>query len=571
MKKVFIHFIQNIENYKVYHIIIIFTLAFVFMLFNGFYHIQNELKSFANQNRVLIAKDIDYTISSWISERINNLESSVKYLSQDLRFQDENKLKAFADTFLQDNRYFDAIQILIPDRYFYVNTMKFNDYRENPTYIDERTGIEPLKTQWFLDTKQQKKTTISGMLVHGYLLEKTLNICTPILYKDNFEGAFCGILKTKSLFDKIEKLSFPQNATYFISNDEGSILTPFKQGHFQEELEKFFLNKIDLNTNEPQKIIIENAVITLSKFQRFNWYIGVVTDKEDILQESRQRVTSHAIWLLLCFILLLIIVNSAHEFLRRRVERKQKEYEFMLAHRSRISEIGELISGINHQLRQPINATALVVSSTLDLSERDLLDKPTLENNLKLCQKSISLMDKTIGIFRNFYRCSETVTEFSLLDCIKSVLHVNYIELTKSNINIEMDEKSFEDIRVISIENFVQQILLVLIQNAKESLNALDLQGKEAFHKKMIHIVVTFEYGKVIIDISDWGGGISKEVQETLFSEFKISKKYQGSGIGLYFAKKLAKEKLLGDLVLHHATSPTTFRLIFPQYISKKE
>jgi hypothetical protein len=123
------------------------------------------------------------------------------------------------------------------------------------------------------------------------------------LYKENFEGVFCGILKAKSLFDKIEKLSFPQNATYFISNDEGSILTPFKQSHFQEELEKFFLNKIDLNTNEPQKIIIENAIITLSKFQRFNWYIGVVTDKEDILQESRQRVTSHAIWLLLCFII----------------------------------------------------------------------------------------------------------------------------------------------------------------------------------------------------------------------------------------------------------------------------
>lgn len=571
MQKIFIHFIKNVENYKVYHIIIIFTLAFIFMLFNGFYHIQNELKSFANQNRVLIAKDIDYTISSWILERINNLESSVKYLSQDLRFQDEAKLKAFAETFLQDNRYFDAIQILIPDKYFYVNTMKFNDYRETPIYIDKKTGIEPLKTQWFLDTKQQQKTTIYGMSMHGYLLEKTLNICTPILYKENFEGVFCGILKSKALFEKIEKLTFPQNASYFISNDEGNILTPFNNDIFQKELEKFFLNKIDLYTNEPQKIIINNAVITLSKFQRFNWYIGVVTDKEDILQESRQRVTSHAIWLLLCFILLLIIVNSAHEFLRRRVERKQKEYEFMLAHRSRISEIGELISGINHQLRQPINATALVVSSTLDLSERDLLDKPTLEDNLKLCQKSINLMDKTIGIFRNFYRCSETVTEFSLLDCMKSVLHVNYIELTKSNINIEMDEKSFEDIRVISIENFVQQILLVLIQNAKESLNALDLQGKEAFHKKMIRIGVSLAYGKVLIDISDGGGGISKEVQETLFSEFKISKKYQGSGMGLYFAKKLAKEKLLGDLVLHSASSPTTFRLIFPQYISEKE
>ena len=157
MKKIFIHFIKNVENYKVYHIIIIFTLAFIFMLFNGFYHIQNELISFANQNRILISKDIDYTISSWISERINNLESSVKYLSQDFAFKDENKLKTFAETFLQDNHYFDAIQILIPGQYFYVNTMKFNDYRENPNYIDKKSGIEPLKTQWFLDTQLQRR------------------------------------------------------------------------------------------------------------------------------------------------------------------------------------------------------------------------------------------------------------------------------------------------------------------------------------------------------------------------------------------------------------------------------
>lgn len=491
MQKMFIHFIKNVENYKVYHIIIIFTLAFVFMLFNGFYHIQNELKSFASQNRVLIAKDIDYTISSWISERINNLESSVKYLSQDARFQDETTLKAFAATFLEDNRYFDAIQILIPNHYFYVNTMKFNDYRENPIYIDEKTGIEPLKTPWFLDTMHQQKTTIYGMSVHGYLLEKTLNICTPIVYKEHFEGVFCGILKAKSLFEKIEKLTFPQNASYFISNDEGNILTPFNNDIFQKELEKFFLNKIDLQTNEPQKIIIDNAVITLSKFQRFNWYIGVLTDKEDILHESRQRVTSHALWLLLCFIFLLIVVNSAHEFLRRRVERKQKEYEFMLAHRSRISEIGKLMSSINHQLKQPLNATALVVSTTLDMSERELLDRQTLECNLKLCQKSITLMDKTIGIFRNFYRSNEEVNAFNLLECIQSVLHVNHTDLSRHNIIVEMNTQEIEHIEVVSIENYIQQILLVLIQNAKDALIA---ELKNTLKKEMtqkIYLKVT--------------------------------------------------------------------------------
>ena len=567
------HCIKNIENYKVYHIIIIFTLSFILILFNGFYHIRNEIISIANQNRLLIAKDIDYTISSWVSERINNLESSVKYLAKDSLFEDEEKLKTFSETFLQDNAYFDAIQILIPERYFYVNSTKFHDYRDNPVYVDAKSKIEPLKTTWFMDTVEKKRTTIHGMPIHGYLLEKTLNICTPILQQERVKGVFCGIFKASSLFEKIEKLKIPQNASYFISDNKGNILTSIvtRDTAFQESLKTLFSNTIDVNTNEPQKIFIENDVITLSKFKQFNWYIGIVMDKEDIVKEHRQRITTHAIWLLFWFILLLIIVNSAHEFLRRRMEQKQKEYEYMLAHRSRISEIGELISGINHQLRQPINTTALIVSNTLDLSERHLLDKTTLEANLQLCQQSIHLMDKTIDLFRNFYRCNESVTEFSLLDCIKSVLHINYIELTKNNINIQINEKSLENIYVTSVENFIQQILLVLIQNAKDSLAMLDTSKSKVTVPKQIHICTSQQDDIITIDVSDWGGGVSKEVQETLFSEFKTSKKYKGSGLGLFFARKLAKEKLLGDLRLYHAASPTTFRLTFKRYLTKRK
>lgn len=79
------------------------------------------------------------------------------------------------------------------------------------------------------------------------------------------------------------------------------------------------------------------------------------------------------------------------------------------------------------------------------------------------------------------------------------------------------------------------------------------------------------DYGRVIIDISDSGVGISPEAKATLFSEFKISKKAHGTGIGLYFARKLAKEKLFGDLVLKNAYSPTVFSFEFAQYLQKKE
>ncbi|AOO63831.1 sensor histidine kinase [Sulfurospirillum halorespirans] len=572
MRKFLLKFTQNIENYKIYHIIILFTTVFIILFLNGIYHIREEHKVIATQNRILITKEIDFTISSWFEARIKNLENSAKYLSMDDVLEDERILVAFIEVLLNQHKYFDAIQVLVPDEYFYVNTRKANDYHENPIFIHKESQLNPMETPWYLNTKKNMQTTITIMDKHATLLKETMNICTPIQKNEQFKGVVCGILKTDSLFDRINQLDFPQNAYYFVNNTEGKILAGINKPDFQKELEEIIrLNmKSDFKFIQ-KKIVMENDVLTLTKLHNFDWYIGVGMSKEDIMQESAQKVTSHAIFLFLCFLLLLLIINTAHTFLRKRVEQKQKEYEYMLSHRSRISEIGKLISGINHQLKQPLNATALVVSNTLDMSERELLDKQTLEENLKLCQKSITLMDKTIGIFRNFYRCSEEITHFKLFDCIQSVLHVKHVDLSRHNIVVEVNAKEIASIEVESIENYIQQILLVLIQNARDALmlEAKNFPKKEIVQK--IHLSVFEEFGRVTIDISDWGCGVSKEMNSTLFSEFKSSKKYEGSGIGLYFAKKLAREKLMGDLVLHNRFAPTIFRLTLAQSLSYKE
>jgi len=571
MKKILHQIVDNIENYKIYHLIITFTVACILLFFNGFYHIREELKTIASQNRLLITKEIDYTISTWIEEKVNNIENSVKFLANQKDLRDEKAVELFIQSFLYSNTFFETVQILLENSYFYVNDKKIHDYNEIPKFIGHSVPIEPTKTNWYLETKNSMKTTISVMEKHGVLLEKTMNICTPIISSDDiFKGILCGIIKVNSMFEKINKLHFPQNSYYFIMDSTGSILTSIANLALKDEIETAFKASSHETVNV-QKFLLDKDVITITKVRDFDWYIGVGMSKEDIMHKSMQRVTKHAIVLFLCFVLLLIIVNSAHTFLRKRIEKKQKEYEYMLTHRSRISEIGKLISGINHQLKQPLNATALVVSNTLDMSEREILDKQTLEENLKLCQKSITLMDKTIGIFRNFYRCSEAITHFKLLDCIQSVLHVKHVDLSRHNIFVEVNAKEIASIEVESIENYIQQILLVLIQNAKD---ALMLEAKHSPKKEIvqkIHLTVFAENGRVTIDIADWGCGVSKEMNSTLFSEFKSSKKYEGSGIGLYFAKKLAQEKLMGDLVLHNRFAPTIFRLTFAQSLSSKE
>ena len=571
MRGLLYQFIHNIENYKLYHIIIIFTAAFMLIFLNSFYHIRQDLITIADQNRLLITKDIEYTIYSWIEERINNLENNAKYLSDKESFENEDNIKVFLQFFLQNNHYFDSVQIFIPNLYFFSNTTKVNDYRKNPIFIGPSLKIPIELTPWYLTTRDTMKTTMNVMKKHGDLLEETINMCTPITSENNFQGVLCGIIKINSIFNKINKLKFPKKAYYFISDEQGKILAGMENSSFKIRTQEAIIASVNLGDSLAQGITNEDDVISMTKLKDFGWYIGVGMSKKDIMQESVTRVTDYAILLFLCFILLLIFINSVHAFLRRRIEKKQREYEYMLAHRSRISEIGKLISGINHQLKQPLNATALVVSHTLDMSERKILNKQTLEDNLKLCQKSITLMDKTIGIFRNFYRCSEEITHFKLLDCIQSVLHVKHVDLSRHNIIVEVNAKEIASIEVESIENYIQQILLVLIQNAKDALmlEATGSPKKEIVQK--IHLTVFAENAQVTLDIADWGCGVSKEMNSTLFSEFKSSKKYEGSGIGLYFAKKLAREKLMGDLVLYNRFAPTIFRLTFAQSLSSKE
>ncbi len=300
-----------------------------------------------------------------------------------------------------------------------------------------------------------------------------------------------------------------------------------------------------------------------------HWKVVLTLEKE-VAFANLNAQTKKLLYLSFGFFILgtclMLSINAVHEFWRHQVEKKKDEYEFILAHRSRMSEIGELISGINHQLQQPLNALNLLTTSMLSNLKNKTLTNEILEENLHMSQQSIALMSKTIGLFRNFYRCDENISQFSLQKCIESVLQVLYIDLSRQNIGVEIHDDTHKDLQVTSVDNFIQQVLLVLLQNAKEAL----LAKAEMNHHK-IQIFISIEKDLVFLDISDWGEGITKETKAKLFDNIKSSKKDLGSGIGLYFARKIAREKLEGDLILIQSSSPTIFRFSFKHHLLKKD
>jgi signal transduction histidine kinase len=556
-------FIQNIENHKIYNFILVTTIAFIIIIGNSFYYIRGHFKDLTEQKIALIVKGMEHETKTWLLERVTNIENSVKFIDE--IYDDEVKLKAFSATFMKRNRNFDAIQLLIPDLYLYVNSIKIDDYVKHYTdsygeryyYKNGDEELWYLNLKWFADTKKEMKTTMETMQEHGFLQVKTINICTPINRNDEFKGVYCGIIKADSLFDRIRLFEMPKGSYYMIIDEKGDILSEFNNSILSlEEIKKTF--SANFADNSTKHIYTDNGAMMIDKLKDFGWYIVVGINENEVDDEAMQEFLKHAFLILIFFIIFIVVVNGSYTFLHSRTNTKKREYKRMLEYSSRMSEIGELVSAINHQLRQPLNSLALITSNTLKLSSHDDLDKKTLESNLKLSQKSITIMNKTINIFRNFYRSDNAISEFCLKDTIESVLQVVYTNASQKNITIRMYDKNIKGLKIVSIENFVQQVLLVLIQNAIDAI--APMEDLKEIGKRNIEI--RFEVHEKIIDmdIIDFGHGVKKGSEKNIFSVFYKSHKQQGFGMGLFFAKKLANKKLLSDITLVNNFNPTIFR-----------
>ncbi|MDR1976537.1 MAG: sensor histidine kinase [Campylobacteraceae bacterium] len=580
----------NIESRKVYNLIALSTIAFIVLSIQSFYYIGSELKNLAEQNRNLIIKEMRDATKLWLEKRVNILELTANYINAN--YTDEERIKNISQVYRQYDKYFDAMQILVLDNYFYVNGMKIEDYKKRTRYkinicqfnddhnkneeitklCSEETGKAGFKdyndehwylgAKWFQDTKRTMGVTMETMRIHGLLGEKTVNLCAPIKDdKGNFKGVFCGVVRTCSIPEKMEMLKIPENYYYFISDRAGNILTKVGDDELVDKnVREIFARGLIQNASVPQDIDINQSVVTIDKLIDFDWYIGVGVDKKALNSQAMWKFFKHSIIIFGCFALFIFVINGSYLLLYRHSEARRREYEKILQYRSKMSEIGELISVINHQIRQPINTLALIVDNILNrLNGKNYLNKNELEEYLQLFQKYILLIDKTIDTFRNFYSLNDTVTEFELKSCVESILHITHMELSLSSITATIDASNIEGLKIHSVENFIQQILLVLIQNAKEAI--MPLKVIKELHRRKIEIKFEIDEKFVHILVSDFGEGITEETKKRLFLELKSSTKSKGVGMGLFFSKKLAKERLKGDLMLVNSKMPTTFKL----------
>jgi len=203
-----------------------------------------------------------------------------------------------------------------------------------------------------------------------------------------------------------------------------------------------------------------------------------------------------------------------------------QEQERIMIAQSRQAAMGEMVSMIAHQWRQPIASIAMGINNIQVDIELGSVDIENLKIECKEIIEQTKYLSNTIDDFRDFFKEDK---ERVLVD-IKSVVDesINLMNKLLEYNDIYLEKEYFHTSKIKTLPREIFQVLLNLIKNAKEALIERKIE------KKQIKIYTTEDDKYVYIDIKDNGGGIKKDIIYKIFQPYFTTKEeYNGTGLAI--------------------------------------
>ena len=237
-------------------------------------------------------------------------------------------------------------------------------------------------------------------------------------------------------------------------------------------------------------------------------------------------------------------IYQLNKALEKRVQKeieKNREKEEQLILQSRLAQMGEIISMIAHQWRQPLNAISANVNDLLmKIMLNNNIDKKYLKEKLQKIAAIVQDTSEIIEDFRSFYKKDTQKTETTISNIIKRSLNIisPIIEQKKITLTINLTSK----LKLKVKENELKQAILIIVKNAEDILLERKIENPEI-------IIKTYDKDNcAYIEIKDNGGGIDKEIMDKIFDPYFTTKGKDGTGIGLNIAKNIVEKNNNGIL-----------------------
>ncbi|QBF81643.1 HAMP domain-containing protein [Shewanella maritima] len=213
--------------------------------------------------------------------------------------------------------------------------------------------------------------------------------------------------------------------------------------------------------------------------------------------------------------------------------------------RQHLADIGQVAKGIAHSLRNPLHTIGLLAEQSAfadDVDER--------QRNAQLVRQKMQVMDKNI---QSLLMLANTQVDRSVIIDLNLVLQDILLELTMTAADVKIAlANSSQPMLIQGAETEVRAILHAVIVNALEALQSQTMQPQaQQSQTKQINITSNQQANAWCIQVVDNGPGIDASISDKLF-EPHVSSKAEGSGMGLYMAKRLIVSHYQGDIEIHN-------------------
>ncbi len=244
---------------------------------------------------------------------------------------------------------------------------------------------------------------------------------------------------------------------------------------------------------------------------------------------------------------------------RVQAARAAENHQVELTRAWHANTLGEMASGLAHELNQPLCAIVNYAGGCLRLTGRETVDMETLRSSI---EQIASQAERAAGIIRRIRslvaKRDPRRTRLHVHDVLDETMRMMEAEIARLDITVVRDLS--EDVPAIWGDAVgLQQVVLNLIRNAMEAMN-----GSQAGNRLLSLSTRTVKGGdEVEIAVADTGRGLSAQLTERVFDSF-FTTKNKGLGIGLSLSRRIVEAhggRLWGQ---SDGCSRTVFRFTLP-------
>jgi len=208
-----------------------------------------------------------------------------------------------------------------------------------------------------------------------------------------------------------------------------------------------------------------------------------------------------------------------------------KEYDLAVANQSKMASLGEMISNISHQWRQPLSSITCAASGMKVQKECDLLSDDSFEHAIEGIMRNSQYLSETIDYFTNYVKHNQKLELFGVNEVIDN--NLNLIESHIKTYDIEVVNAIHKELQTYGNIHELLQVTMNIINNAIDVL-------KDKDYKRLLFIETKLIDDSLQIMIRDNAGGIPNNIVSKVFEPYFTTKhKSLGTGLGLYMSHSI--------------------------------